>query len=84
MTARLERTTADRYVPDHNPLLPCTNCGTEARWQSIKASGDWQVSNDRDVPFLCPECMDGSEQATTDDERRRRENHQLSETGGEQ
>jgi hypothetical protein len=45
-------------APDPNPLVPCQDCGREERWEDIQESGDWQVSKDPDVPFLCPGCKD--------------------------
>jgi hypothetical protein len=42
---------------EHNPSVACQKCGQEERWVAIQERGDWQVSSDPDVPFLCPNCI---------------------------
>lgn len=41
-----------------NDFIECseTLCDTSERWKDIKNSEDWQVSNDPEIPLLCPEC----------------------------
>jgi hypothetical protein len=66
-----ERTKADRFVPDPDPLFACSreDCGSEARWHVVKDTDDWRASPDPSVGLLCPAC--------SETHRRRRENQQL-------
>ena len=73
-----ERTKADRFVPDPDPLLACSreDCGSEAHWQEVKDSDDWQTSPDPSMGLLCPSCLETR--------RRRRENQQLPQSDEDQ
>lgn len=33
-------------------------CENSAKWKTIKESDDWQVSNDPQLPLLCPSCSE--------------------------
>lgn len=57
-------------APIKNPVLSCEWCDASDLWENIKDS-EWQVSNDPDVPFICPACQDI--------ERRKAENKKLEE-----
>ena len=70
-----ERTKADRFVPDRNPLLACSreDCESKVHWQEVKDSDDWRAPSDPSVGLLCPSCLETR--------RRRRENQQLPQSG---
>ena len=66
-----ERTKADRFAPDPDPLLACSreDCDSKAHWREVRDSDRWQASPDPSEELLCPSCLKTR--------RRRRENQQL-------
>ena len=70
-----DRTKADRFAPDPDPLLGCSreDCDSKAYWREIRDSDRWQASPDPSVELLCPSCLETR--------RRRRKNQQLPQKG---
>lgn len=68
-----------------NDSVECTDerCDNSERWKDIKQEDSgWQVSNDPEIPLLCPECYKRAPDETlTPTEAHREYNRQLGEWG---
>lgn len=65
-----------------NDTIQCgdAQCETSERWADIKDSDEWQVSNDPEMPLLCPECAARtSDPASTPTQARKQNNRSIKE-----
>ncbi len=65
-----------------NDTVDCADdeCDSAETWKTIKESDDWQVSNDPQLPLLCPSCADRtSDETCTPTEARHESNRSLGE-----
>lgn len=66
-----------------NDFVECSDehCETSERWKNIKKDDSgWQISNNPDIPLLCPDCNDRvADETLTPTEARREYNREIAE-----
>lgn len=63
-----------------NDFVECSDeeCDTSERWKYIKKNSEWQVSNDPEIPLLCPGCANRTvDRKLTPSQARKEYNHDL-------